>query len=267
MKAVRIIGLTALASLLSLSCATAEAKTHLNRDELKILAASSVALVYVDTDQALEPYLDPNHRMVGITPATMIVADAVNQHRLNAFTARIAPYQSALDGFSLPQTTHKAVQDALASIPWLVKTPWVDAKQDPQDNWFMRKHAEQAKRQIVIFIRPQLMMNPSADELFVICAIDIETANPPGANITHYESTEVITSLDIDDDELPPLAPRAKPDADEADVRMAQLFANDGKAFKKAYARLLQQAQQQIYYYFTDNNTPPPATTVTTPVK
>jgi hypothetical protein len=259
LASVNSIRLAALASLLSLSSGTAQAKSHLSSDELKILAGSSVALVYVDTDQVLQPYLDPNHRMLGITPATMIVADVVNQHRLNAFAARIAPYRAALDGFSLSQSTHKAVRDALTSIPWLVKTPWVEARQDPQDYWFMRKHAELARTQVVIFIHPQLMMDPSADELFVICDIDVETANPPGANIVHYESIVVTTSLDIDDDELPPRTTPPKQGEDDAEVRLARMFADDGAAFKKLYDKAVAKTQQQLYYYFTGNDTPPPA--------
>jgi hypothetical protein len=218
-----------------------------------------VAVIYVDTDQALEPYLDSNHRMVGITPATMIVADVVNQHRLDAFAARIAPYQTTLAGYALPQSLHKAVQDALASIPWLVKTPWVEAKLDPRDSWFMRKQAELARTQVVIFVHPQLWMDPTADELFVTCDIDVETANPPGTNITHYESTEVTTSLDIEDDELPPRATLPKQGEDDAEVRLARMFAGDGAAFKKLYARAVEKAQQQLYYYFTGNDTSPPA--------
>ena len=235
-----------------------EAKDHLSRKELKALTVSSVAVVYMDTDQPLEPYLDYSHSMVGFTPVTMIVADAVNTHRLNAFAVRIAPYQSALQRFSLPQSTQQAVQAALVSVPWLEQRPWVDAKPEPQDFMFLTRHAELARTRVVIFIHPQLMMDPGADALYLVSSIDIETADPPGANIAHYDINQLITALPIRDQDLP-AASLPQQGGETAELRLARLFADDGAAFKKLYAELLQQFQQQLYYYFTSNKTLPAA--------
>lgn len=246
--------------LLCLLAPAARARTHLGQDELKILAASSVAVIYVDTDSALERELDPDHHVLGVTPLTAVLADVWNDYRLHMLLAHIDPYQGKLDGLALPGSTHRGVQDALGSVPWLAKTPWTDVRQDPKDRWFLKRQAQQAKASVVIFIRPRLFLAPAVDALYLVCSIDIETA-APRRGVSHYDSSEMIASERIEDADLPPLVTRPDPAQDPADLRMSRLLADDAAAFKRVYAKLMLQSQQQLYYYFTGSKTAvvPPA--------
>lgn len=242
--------------LLCLAASPAQAKTHLDRNELKILSASSVAVVYVDTDAALEHSLDPAHHMLGVTPVTAVLADVLNSYRLHMLLVHITPYQAALDKLALPASTHKSVQDALVSVPWLVAQPWADALPDPKDYFFFTKQAQQAKAPVVIFIQPRLFLDPAADTLYLVCGIDIETRGPGGTQVSHYDSSQVIASQSVEDADLPTVPKATEPSQDAAELRMAQLFADDGAAFKKLYAKLMLQSQQQLYYYFTGDASP-----------
>lgn len=256
LASIRSIRLVALALLLSLSSITAEAKKHLDRDELQVLSATSVAVVYVDMDQPLQPYIVEGG---SINVAAQLVADAVAQHQMNEYLARVAPYRGVIDKLALPQATRKGVQEALASVPALQKMPWTVTMPDPNDNFFMRDQALKTKAQVVIFIRPKLMMNPNADHFYIVSSIDIETLDANGKSFDHYDGTQLTASVDVDDDQLPPLATPPAPGMKDEDVRAARLFANDGAAFMQVYSSLLQQAQQKLYYFFTGSNTPPPA--------
>lgn len=240
---------------LCLAYLPAQARTHLEPNELKILSASSVAVVYVDTDSALEHQLDPQHHMLGVTPLTAVLADVLNSYRLHMLLAHITPYQGALDKLALPESTHKSVQDALVAVPWLVQTPWADARQDPENRLFLTENTRRAKAPVVIFIQPRLFLTPDADALYMVCSIDIETAAPDGSDVTHYDSSEVVVSQDVDAADMPAPATVPGQSQDLADLRMAKLFADDGADFKKLYARLMLQSQQQLYYYFTGNKT------------
>lgn len=242
--------------LLCLAVLPVQAKTHLDRNELKILSASSVAVVYVDTDAALEHQLDPQHHMLGVTPLTAVLADVLNSYRLHMLLAHLTPYQAALDKLALPASTHKSVQDALISVPWLVALPWAEAQPDPKDYFFFTRQAQQAKAPVVIFIQPRLFLDPAADTLYLVCAIDIETHGPGGTDVSHYDSSEVVVSQGVDVTDLPAMPKATDPSQDAADLRMAQLFADDGAAFKRLYAKLMLQSQQQLYYYFTGNDSP-----------
>ena len=244
---------------LSLPALPAQAKTHLDREELKILSAASVAVVYVDTDAALEPELDPDHHMLGVTPLTAVFADVLNSYRLHMLLAHIRPYERALDGLALPASTHRGVQDALISVPWLGKSPWTAVRQDPKDALFLTRQTRQAKAAVVIFIRPRLFLAPAADTLYLVCSIDIETAGLRGREVAHYDSSEVIASQRVEEADLPVVAGKPDPSRDAADLRMTRLLADDGAAFKKLYARLILQSQQQLYYYFTGDQASPPA--------
>lgn len=245
--------------LLCLAALPAQARTHLDPNEVRILSASSVAVVYVDTDMALEHQLDPQHHMLGVTPLTVVLADVLNSYRLHMLLAHLTPYQSALDKLALPESTHKSVQDALVAVPWLAKTPWADARQDPKDSLFLTEHTRRAKAPVVIFIQPRLFLDPDADALYMVCSIDIEIAGPGSADVRHYDSTDVVVSQDVDAADSP--APVTVPgkSQDLADLRMARLFANDGAEFKQLYAKLMLQSQQQLYYYFTGNRPSSPA--------
>jgi hypothetical protein len=66
----------------------------------------------------------------------------------------------------------------------------------------------------------------------------------------------VIASQSVEDADLPAMPKAMDPSQDAADLRMAQLFADDGAAFKKLYAKLMLQSQQQLYYYFTGDVLP-----------
>lgn len=240
--------------LLCLATLPAQARTHLDQNELRILSASSVAVVYVDTDAALEHELDPQHHMLGVTPLTAVLADVLNSYRLHMLLAHITPYQSALDKLALPESTHKSVQGALGLVPWLAKTPWADARQDPQDKLFLTEHTRRAKTPVVIFIQPRLFLDPDADVLYMVCSIDIETAGPGGSDVSHYDSSQVVVSQAVDPADMPAAAAVLGQSQDLADLRMAKLFANDGADFKKLYAKLMLQSQQQLYYYFTGDS-------------
>jgi hypothetical protein len=240
--------------LLCLAALPAQARTHLDPNELRILSASSVAVVYVGTDTALEHGLDPAHHTLGVTPLTAVLADVLNSYRLHMLLAHIAPYQGALDKLALPESMRKSVQDALVSVPWLAQTPWAEARQDPSDRLFLTEHAQRAKASVVIFIQPHLFLDPDADALYMVCSIDIETAGPGGRGVSHYDSSDVVVSEPVTDTGLP------VPDQshDLGDLRMARLFADDAAAFKQLYAKLMLQSQQQLYYYFTGKPSPQP---------
>ncbi|HSN18499.1 MAG TPA: hypothetical protein VLV87_09865 [Gammaproteobacteria bacterium] len=248
--------------LLCLAATPVQAKTHLDRSELKILADSSVAVVYVDADSPVERSLDPEHHLLGVTPLTAVVADVVNSYRLHMLLVHIGPYQSALEGLALPDRTHRGLQDALGTVPWLEKTPWADVRQDPRDALFLTQQAERAKAPVVIFISPRLFLDSSADTLYMVCAIDIETTGPDGSEVRHYDSSEMIAAQPVDDADLPPATVTQGPLADPAAKRMARLFADGGAAFNKVYAKLLARSQQQLYYYFTGTRFPPQGSTI-----
>ena len=248
--------------LLCLPALPAQARSHLDRDELKILSAASVAVVYVDTDTALESDLDPDHHMLGVTPLTAVLADVLNNYRLHMLLAHIGPYHDALQGLALPASTHMGVQQALASVSWLGKMPWADVRQDPKDTFFLTRQAELAKAAVVIFIRPRLFLDPSIDALYLVCSIDIETAGARGREVTHYDSSQVIASEPVLDADLPVVAGKPDPTQDAADLRMARLLADGGAGFKKLYARLMLQSEQQLYYYFTGSKAAPPVPAV-----
>jgi hypothetical protein len=246
-----------LGMLLCLACESAQAKKHLTRDELNILSSASVAVVYMDTDRALWPYINQH---VGVTPVTMIVADVLNQRQLDAFNARTGPYQDVLAKLGFPVSNRKAVQDALASVASLQKI-WTAVIPDPHDHSFLLEQGLKTKADVVIFIRPRLELNDDADDLYLVTMIDIETLDATGKSLNHYGSTELSTDVDVDDAALPTLATQPGPDMQKEDARAARLFADDGAAFRVLYAKLIQQAQQQIYYYFSGNDTLPPAAT------
>ena len=256
MASMRIAALAALALLLSLSSVTAEAKKRLDRHELQALSALSVAVVYGDTDKPIQPFISYGG---GTTPLTQVIADAVVQYQFSEYYNRIAPYRDLLDRLALPQVTRKGVQEALASVAVLQKTPWTVATQDPNDNFFMKDHALKAKADVVIFIRPTFLMDYKADHFYMESTIDIETLDAGGKSYSHYDGTEVDVDTDVDDDQLPPLTTLPALGMKEEDVRAAKLFANDGAAFMQIYSSLLQETQQKLYYFFTGNNTPPPA--------
>ncbi|HEY3644513.1 MAG TPA: hypothetical protein VGM16_04175, partial [Gammaproteobacteria bacterium] len=178
---------------------------------------------------------------------------------MDAFNSRTGPYHDVLAKLSLPQSTHKAVQDALASVSALQQVPWTVVIPDPHDHSILREQGLKTKAQVVVFIRPRLELNDDADDLYMVTMIDIETLDATGTTLNHYGNVELSSDIDVDDDALPPLATSLQSNMQKEDVRAAQLFADDGAAFKALYAKLVPQAQQQIYYYFTGNNTPPPA--------
>ena len=255
MVSVRTVGLAALALLLSLSSITAEAKKRLDRNELQVLSALSVAVVYADTDEPIQPYIVPAG---GTTIASQIVADAIVQHEIDEYMTRIGLYRGVIDRLALPQVTRKGIEEALAPVASLQKTPWTVAIPDPNDNYFMKEHALKLKADVVIFIRPKLMMSYKADHFYMESSIDIETLDASGKSYSHYDGTEVDVDADVDDDQLPPLATLPALGMNDDDVRAAKLFANDGAVFMQIYSSLLQQTQQKLYYFFTGSNTPPP---------
>ncbi|HEX7964227.1 MAG TPA: hypothetical protein VF651_00805 [Gammaproteobacteria bacterium] len=236
-------------------CGAAQAKSHLSRDELKVLSNATVAVVYMDSDRAVWPYID---RHSGTTPMSMALADDLNERQYQNFLARVTPYQGTLDRLSLPDSNRKAVQDALASVSFLHEAPWVTVVPDPKDHLFMREQGLKTKANVVIFIRPRLELNDDADGLYMVTLIDIETLDATGTTLQHYESAEVSTDVDVDDDKLPPVAGSPAPGTGEEDIRAARLFADDGAGFKPFYFQLLKQAQQKLYYFFTGEDTPPP---------
>lgn len=252
MKTVRVF---MLGLLLCLGCGSAQAKNHLSRDEQQLLSATSVAVVYMDTDRGLWPYIKQH---TGTTPATLALADSLDQRQLGQFNARVAPYQDVIDKAAFPQSIRKAMQDALASVAVLQRTAWTAVIPDPHDHMFLHEQGLKTKAQVVVFIRPRLELNDDADDLYLVTMIDIETLDASGKSLNHYESSELSTDIDVDDDALPALATPPAPGASKEDVRSAKLFANDAAAFKVLYTKLLQQAQQQVYYFFTGNNTSPP---------
>ena len=240
--------------LLCLAVLPAQARSHLDRGELKILAASSVAVVYVDGGPALEPSLDPAHHMLGVTPLTAVLADVVNRYRLHVLLAHIGPYRAAVDKLPLSESTQQGLRQALLPVPWLGKAPWTEVRQDPRDALFLTRQAQAARAPVVVFIRPQLFMEPDAGALYMECNIDIETAGP-GVPVSHYDSSDVIISEPVDDAGLP--APDRTHDL--GDRRMARLFANGAEGFQRLYSRLLARSQQQLYYYFTGDRPASPA--------
>lgn len=256
MASMRSISLTALALLLSLSSVIAEAKKHLDRDELQVLSATDVAVVYADTDQPIQPYISEGG---GIHVTAQLMAESDFQYQMNEYRVRIAPYLGILDELALPEATRKGVQEALASVAILQKTPWTVAIPDPSDSFFMKEQALKTKAQVVIFIRPELMMNDDADHFYLVSSIEIETLDANGKSYVHYDGTELTASVDVDDDRLPPLAVPPSPGMKDEDLRAAKIFANDGAAFMQIYSSLLQQTQQKLYYFFTSKDTPPPA--------
>ncbi|HEY1773710.1 MAG TPA: hypothetical protein VGH91_11025 [Gammaproteobacteria bacterium] len=256
MISMRTIGLAAAVLLLSVNSVTAEAMSHLDRDELKLLSATSVAVVYLDTGKGLQPFIaQPGAPNLGVG----LVGGAVAGHQANKYLSLVTPYQGAIDKLDLPQATHKGLQDALASVSAMQETPWATVKPDPDDKFFMKGQALKTGAQIVIFIQPQLLMNWDGDRLYMISTIDIVTLDANGKTYDHYDSSILRTQVDVDDDQLPPLATPPSPEMDDEDVRAERLFANDGKGFMQVYSKLLQQAQQQFYYFFTGTDTPPPA--------
>lgn len=248
-------GLT-LGVLLAAHAGTAQATKHLSRDERRILAATSVAVVYMDTDKALWPHINQH---TGVTPVTMILADVLNQRQLDAFDARTRPYQDLLDKLALPRSVREAVQDALASVAALQQRAWTVVIPDPKDHSFLLEQGLKTKADVVVFIRPRLELNDDADGIYVVTMIDIETLDATGKSLKHYANTELSTDVSVEDDALPPLAPPSRPGMQKEDVRAARLFADGGAAFRQLEARVLVQAREQLYYYFTGNDIPPAA--------
>jgi hypothetical protein len=244
-------GLSAIILSLELVSGTAQAKSHLSRDEIKILSSTSVAVVYIDTTQPIHPYIKNNG---GSSP---MMADAMVQRQVMAVQARLAPFDDTIQGLKLPETNATGVQQALASVPFLHEVPWVSVTRDPKDNFLMHEQGLKTKANIVIFLEPRLMMNDDADEFYLVTTVDIETLDSTGTTLNHYENTWVTSEMDVDDDHLPDLTSSVA--IDDEDARAAKLFADRGAAFKQLYAALMQKAQQQLYYYFTGNDTPPPA--------
>lgn len=241
--------------MLYLVCGSAQARSHLTRDEIKILSATSVAVVYMDTDKALWPHINQHS---GITPLTIALAMELNQRQLDAFDARTLPYLNLLAKLALPQSVRGAVQQALASVAPLQQRPWTVVTPDPKDHSFLLEQGLKTKASVVIFIRPRLEMNDDADGIYLDTMIDIETLDATGKSLNHYANTELSTDIDVDDATLPPLAAPPRPDTRKEDVRAARLFADGAAAFMQYQPRLLAQARQQLYYYFTGKDPAPP---------
>lgn len=249
------IGITAV--ILSCLCTTAQAAKHLTSDERKILAASSVAVVYIDSDRALWPYVKQNS---GITPLSMAIADELNQRELDHFNALYQPHAEVIGKLGLPASDRQAVQEALSSVGILQQKPWMVVVPDPRDHSFLLEQSLKTKADIVIFIRPRLEMNDDGDDFYLVTLVDMETIDTTGKTFNHYLGTEISADVDVDDDALPPVRDSPAPGSSEDDIRVDKLFQADGAAFKQqVYAKLLQQAQQQLYYFFTGENDPPPA--------
>ncbi|HEX7964228.1 MAG TPA: hypothetical protein VF651_00810 [Gammaproteobacteria bacterium] len=240
----------------------AQAKTHLRRDEIKILSSSSVQVIFVGTDVPLGTYLDANHHAISLGGAEGGLADALNQHRLDVFTSRLLPYQPMLDKLALPAMDRKLTQDSLSSVPWLNELPWLEAKREPLQDFFVRDNVKQSQAQVVVFIEPQMLMAVTTGQLLMTCIIDVEVVNQPG-HITHYDQSEFTAELDIEPDDLPPRTSTPKDDEDDEDVNLERMFTNDAAGFRQLLGKLTPQFQQKLYYFFTGQDTlpPPPAAT------
>lgn len=258
------LGITA--ALLSCLCGTARAQKHLDSDERKILSATSVAVVYMDGDRPLWPFIKPHS---GTTLPTIVLADALDEREYQHFLALYTPHAEAIARLGLPASERKAVQDTLSSVTFLQQTPWTVVVPDPHDSSFLREQSLKTKADIVIFIRPRLEMNDDGDDFYLVTLVDIETKNATGTSYDHYMATELSTDVDVDDDQLPPLTGPLPSGNSEEDIRVDKLFQADGAAFKQqVYAKLLQQGLQQLYYFFTGENTlPPPATSAAAAAK
>lgn len=252
------------AVIFSCLCGTAQAKNHLSHDELKLLSATSVAVVYIDSDRPIWPYVKQH---VGTTPLTIAIADVMDQREMDHFNALYQPHTDAMAKLALPATDRKAMQDALASVSVLQQKPWMVVVPDPRDRSILMESSLKTKADVVIFIRPRLEMNDDGDDFYLVTLVDIETLDATGKTYNHYMATELSTDVDVDDDALPPLSGSLPSGGSEEDVRVDKLFQADGAAFKQQiYAKLLHQAQQQIYYFFTGENTLPPPAASAAPV-
>jgi hypothetical protein len=97
--------LLACALALCLVAGPAQAKSHLSRDEIKILSATSVAVVYIE-DQPLRPYVEENGGSGGVIG--VVIGDAIAQRHYDAVMRHITPYKSVIDSLGMPEATQKA---------------------------------------------------------------------------------------------------------------------------------------------------------------
>jgi hypothetical protein len=226
----------------------AQAKSHLSKDEIKAMGASQVQVVYVDTAMPLGPWLDASHRAAGAG----IVGDIVAQHRMNELVKRLTPYQDILTKLGIPEANYKLVQDTLAQVDWLHKTPWKRAAPAPGDTVFLKTQAREAGTSVVIFIAPRLLVSQSIDQLLLVCDVEIETVNPAGStSVSHYDSSEFTSSLDIKDPDLPLASRFQGEDEDDEDYQLLRLFSDGGTRFQGMIGKLTPQLQSQLGYYFT----------------
>jgi len=266
MISIRAIAFMTLAALLSLDSITAEAMDHLNRDELRLLTGTSVAVVYLSTDKSVQPYIpQPGSPNLGVA----LVGAAVADHQMSEYLSLVRPYQGLIDKLGLPQATQKGVEEGLASIPALQQVPWATTLPDPDDKFFMKKQALKTQAQVVIFIQPQFFMDSDIGSWYMITTIEIETLAANGKTYDHFDGSMLRAKVEVDDDRLPPpVTPppvTPPPDMDDDQLRAQRLFADGGVGFMQVYGGLLQQLQQQLYYFFTGKDTPPPAPRATAP--
>lgn len=131
---------------------------------------------------------------------------------------------------------------------------------DPKASSLFKEQAAKTHADIAVIIGSSLQINDDTDQLYLITVVDIETMDATGKSYNHYESSEFITGVYVDDEQLR-LLTSPGPGAEEGDVRAGRLFSDGGVHFKPLFDKLLLQTQQKLYYFFTGNDTPPPVAT------
>ena len=247
------------------ACAGAQARPHLARDETRSLGAASLTVIYMDPSQPLAGYLDSSNSVMAPGLVGLAVADAVNQHRLAAFAARLQAYQTQLGMLGITQQMYDSVHSALLQVPWFKQAAWQRA-QTPTAGPSVRKLVRQAGTRVVVIVSPRLLMSVDGRKLTLRCSMDTEIDNPAGSyNIDHYDLTETDATWDVGTDGMPPVPQLPGPGADAVGARLAGYFADGARGFHTMLDAVLPRAAAGVYYYFTGDRLPPPAAIAAAP--
>lgn len=247
------------------ACGGAQAKSHLAKSETRSLGSVSLTVIYLDPVQPLAAYLDRANTAIAPGPVGLAVTEAVNQHRLDAFTARLQAYVAQLSMLGIIDRLYDSVHGALLDVPWLQKAAWKRLPA-PTAGASVRKLVKQAGTRVVVIVAPRLLMSVDARKLTLRCSMDVEIANPAGSyNVDHYDLTETDATWDVGVDGMPPVPQVPGVVADETDARLATYFADAAKGFRIMYDAELPKAADGIYYYFTGASLPPGAATTASP--
>ncbi len=247
------------------ACAGVQAKSHLAKAETRSLGAVSLTVIYMDPLRPLAAYLDRANTAVAPGPVGLAVTEAVNQRRLDEFTARLQTYQTELGMLGIADRLYDRVHGALLEVPWFQKAAW-QRLQVPAAGPSVRKLVQQAKTRVVVIVSPRLLMSVDARKLTLRCSMDVEIANPAGSyNVDHYDITENDVTWDVDVDGMPPVPQVPGVVADETGARLATYFAGEARGFRIMYDEVLPKAAAGVYYYFTGEVEPPPAATAAAP--